>query len=125
MGAKLRLATSSLPKRIADPAPPAPGVSQLKYPLALRTTPRGRPGPSLPNTEVPEDDIQDLLGADLARDLPQVPAGQPQLLGSQHQIQGLVAVVPAQRAKAAGEVEAVPCLREARGAGQRVATPGR
>lgn len=123
--------TDALACSLPGPSPPQLRPQRLEMQAIALLAPRpgtphhgACPCPSLSNAEVPEDNVQDVLGPDLPRDAAQVPSRQPQLLGRQHQVPGPAPVVPAQGVQAAGEVETVPRLREARGAHQGVTAAG-
>jgi len=78
----------------------------------------------LPDAEVSEDDVQDLLGADPARDAAQAAQGQPHALRRQRQVPIPVVLVLAQRRHALLQVGTVAGLGQAGGSdGQRVPTP--
>lgn len=109
-----------------------PGRSQKLPSLAVLSTPVApQQGdtppslhPSLANAEVPEDDVEDILGAHVAGDPVQMPPRQPQLLGRQPQVLPAFPAVTRQRRHAVAQVEAVPALRQAGRACQGVSAPG-
>lgn len=80
-------------------------------------------GPSFAHTEVPEDDVQDLLGAPSTVEAGQVSPGDAQRLGCQGYICSLLVV--AKGIQATLEVMLVPCPRQKWWACGWVPTPAR
>lgn len=71
------------------------------------------PRPSLADAEVPEDDVENVLGTHVAGDPAQVPSCQPQLLGCQPQVLPALPAVPHQCRGTVAQVKAVPALGQA------------
>ena len=100
-------------------------MALLPAPDGSTSCPRSTSWPLLPDAEVSEDDVQDLVGADPARDAAQAAEGQPHAVRRQRQVPVPEALVLLQRRHALRQVGPVPRLCQAGGpSGQGVPTPG-